>query len=59
MAFDGGFLHLIIDELNTAVDSHVDKIYQPSKDELVLLLRKKSFAKRLLISLKAGAAVYR
>ena len=56
MAFDGGFLHLIIDELNTAVDSHVDKIYQPSKDELVLLLRKKSFAKRLLISLKAGAA---
>lgn len=56
MAFDGGFLHLMINELNTAVDSHVDKIYQPSKDELVLLLRKKSFAKRLLICVKAGAA---
>ena len=28
-------VHLMIDELNTAVDSHVDKIYQPSKDELV------------------------
>ena len=56
MAFDGGFLHRITDELNTAADSHVDKIYQPSKDELVLLLRKKSFAKRLLICTKAGAA---
>lgn len=56
MAFDGGFLHRITYELNTAADSHVDKIYQPSKDELVLLLRKKSFAKRLLICTKAGAA---
>ncbi|MGN0493687.1 MAG: NFACT family protein, partial [Acutalibacteraceae bacterium] len=56
MAFDGGFLHLMINELNTAVDSHVDKIYQPSRDELVLLLRKKGFAKRLLICVKAGAA---
>ena len=56
MAFDGGFLHRITDELNTAADSHVDKIYQPSKDELVFLLRKKGFAKRLLICVKAGAA---
>lgn len=56
MAFDGGFLHKIIEELNTAADTHVDKIYQPSKDELVLLLRKKGFAKRLLINAKPGAA---
>ena len=56
MAFDGGFLHKIIEELNTAADTHVDKIYQPSKDELVFLLRKKSFAKRLLINAKPGAA---
>ncbi len=56
MAFDGGFLHRITQELNIANDSHVDKIYQPSKDELVLLLRKKSFAKRLLISVKQGSA---
>ena len=56
MAFDGGFLHRIIQELNNADDSHVDKIYQPSKDELVLLLRKKGFAKRLLVSVKQGSA---
>ncbi len=56
MAFDGGFLHKIITELNTAVDTHVDKIYQPSKEELVLLLRKKGFVKRLVICLKQGSA---
>ena len=56
MAFDGGFLHRITEELNIADDSHVDKIYQPSKDELVLLLRKKSFAKRLLICVKPSFA---
>ncbi|MEE1238956.1 MAG: NFACT RNA binding domain-containing protein [Acutalibacteraceae bacterium] len=56
MAFDGGFLHRIIAELNIADDSHVDKIYQPSKDELVLLLRKKNFTKRLLICTKPGSA---
>lgn len=56
MAFDGGFLHRITQELNIAKDSHVDKIYQPSKDELVLLLRKKDFAKKLLICVKQGSA---
>lgn len=56
MAFDGGFLHRITEELNIADDSHVDKIYQPSKDELVLLLRKKNFAKRILICVKPGSA---
>ena len=56
MAFDGGFLHRTVAELNNAVDSHVDKIYQPSKDELVLLLRKKDFSKRLLICVRQGSA---
>ena len=56
MAFDGGFLHRITEELNIADDSHVDNIYQPSKDELVLLLRKKNFAKRILICVKPGSA---
>lgn len=55
MAFDGAFLHKVIDELKTATDCHVDKIYQPSRDELVFLLRKKGLQKRLLISTKSGA----
>ena len=56
MAFDGAFLYKIIEELKTAIDSHVDKIYQPSRDELVFLLRKKGFVKRLLLTTKQGSA---
>ncbi len=56
MAFDGGFLHKVLAEIGEAKDSHIDKIYQPSKEELVLLLRKKGFAKRLYINIKSGSA---
>ncbi|MBE6749617.1 MAG: fibronectin/fibrinogen-binding protein [Ruminococcaceae bacterium] len=56
MAFDGGFLYKIVEELKGAIDCHIEKIYQPSKDELVFLLRKKGFAKRLLITVKSGSA---
>ncbi len=56
MAFDGCFLYKTVNELKEAIDSHIDKIYQPSKDELVFLLRKKGFAKRLLITIKSGSA---
>lgn len=56
MAFDGGFLHIIVEELRSGIDCHIDKIYQPSRDELVFLLRKKGFVKRLLITVKNGSA---
>ncbi len=56
MAFDGGFLHKMVSELNEAQNSHIDKIYQPSKHELVFLLRKKGFARKLYISLKPSGA---
>lgn len=56
MAFDGVLLNLILKELNEAIGSHIDKIYQPSKDELVFLLRKKGFAKRLFITIRQGNA---
>lgn len=56
MAFDGGFLHCVIKELNSAVQCHIDKIYQPSRDELILVLRKKGFCERLLLCARSGAA---
>ena len=56
MPFDGCFLRKTVRELRGATDSHVEKIYQPSKDELVLLLRKKGFSARLLIHMKPGSA---
>ncbi|MBO5211741.1 MAG: NFACT family protein [Clostridia bacterium] len=55
MPFDGAFLHCMSNELMDALDCHVDKIYQPSKEELVFLLRKKGFVKRLLINIKSGS----
>ncbi|MBE6810885.1 MAG: fibronectin/fibrinogen-binding protein [Ruminococcaceae bacterium] len=56
MAFDGGFLYTVTQELQEAVDCHVEKIYQPARDVLVLLLRKKGFAKRLVLSAASGTA---
>ena len=56
MAFDGGFLHTVTNELQQAIDSHVDKIYQPARDVLVLTLRKKGFVKRLVLSAASGTA---
>lgn len=56
MAFDGAFLYKTIVEMKSAIDCHVDKIYQPSRDELVFLLRKKGFVKRMLITVKSGNA---
>lgn len=56
MAFDGVFLYKTVEELKEGIDCHIDKIYQPSKDELVFLLRKKGFAKRLLITVRSGCA---
>ncbi len=56
MAFDGCFLHKIIYELSFCEGSFVDKIHQPSKDELVFLLRTSQGAKRLFISARQGSA---
>lgn len=40
MAYDACMLHFIVDELNRKLtDGRVDKIYQPSREEAVLLIR--------------------
>ena len=54
MAFDGIFTGIVVNELKTALDAHIDKIYQPSNSEICLSLRKKGFFKRLIISVKSG-----
>ena len=51
MALDGIFLYKLKEELKLNVGAHIDKIHQPSKDELVFLLRSKEGAKRLIISI--------
>ncbi len=54
MAIDGIFLRLICRELEDLKETRIEKIYQPSRDELVLLLRRAGFGGRLLISAKSG-----
>ena len=56
MPLDGIFLHHLTNELNICVGTRADKIHQPSRDELVLLLRSSAFTGKLLISLRSGSA---
>ncbi|MDD4700335.1 MAG: NFACT family protein, partial [Oscillospiraceae bacterium] len=41
--------------LEKALNSRIDKIHQPSREELVLLIRSKGFNKKVLISIKNPA----
>ncbi len=56
MPLDGIFCNNLCRELRKACGSRIDKIFQPSKDELVFLLRSAGFAERLLVSAKPGTA---
>ena len=56
MALDGFFLSKVCDELKAnAVGLRVDKVQQPSRDEVVLLLRGKGEMYRLLICVRADS----
>ena len=53
MALDGIFLHCLQQEIaDGAVGDRVDKIHQPTKEEIVLTLRGRSGAKKLLCILR-------
>ena len=54
MAFDGIFLHLMKNEItDKLVGFRVDKIYQPSREELMLTFRTFDGTEKLLLSAKA------
>lgn len=57
MALDGIFLHHLKNEVaEFAVGARIDKIYQPSKEELVLSLRSREGAEKLILSCRANTA---
>jgi predicted ribosome quality control (RQC) complex YloA/Tae2 family protein len=57
MALDGAFLrHLKREIEETALGAKIDKIYQPNRDELVLALRARAGAFKLLLSARANSA---
>ncbi len=59
MALDGAFLHNLVAELNQNLSgTRVEKVYQPARDEIVLLLRRAGFSGRLLISASNFPRIY-
>ncbi len=56
MPLDAVFLKLALNEIEQEIPLYVDKIHQPSRDSLVLLLRTKNGPKRLFICASQGRA---
>ena len=57
MALDAAILALTAREINDRlVGARVDKIFQPTRDEAVLMMRSRAGSARLLISARSGAA---
>ena len=56
MALDGIFLSNLCRELNNAAGSRIDKIFQPSRDELVLSVRADGGTKKLILCARPGLA---
>lgn len=57
MSLDGAFLHLVKEELMPLIGSRVDKVYQPSREEIVITLRTmREGAKKLILSANSVSA---
>ncbi len=55
MAIDGAFLHALCGELQSLVLARVDKIHQPSKEELVFSLRNQGGVQKLYLSARVNS----
>ncbi len=57
MALDGIFINKLCAEIAAAAaDTRIDKIYQPSREEIIFNLRGKGHAEKLLVSIKGGSS---
>ncbi len=56
MALDGAFLHIVKKELGQLIGGRIDKISQPSREEIVIVFRTHGGNCKLLISASAGSA---
>lgn len=56
MALDGAFLYAVKTELTPLIGGRVEKIHQPSREEIIISLRTKQGGKKLYISANAGSA---
>ena len=56
MALDGIFINFLVNEISEKlIGSKVDKVHQPTKNELVLLLRSKQGMHKLFLTADANA----
>ncbi len=56
MALDGAFLSIVKDELSPLIGGRVDKISQPSREEILISFRTRGGTEKLFISASAGSA---
>ncbi|MGN0642078.1 MAG: NFACT family protein [Huintestinicola sp.] len=56
MALDGTFLLAVKQELEPLIGGRIEKIHQPSKDEIIIVMRTRTGSSRLLISASASSA---
>lgn len=56
MALDGIYLSLLRKEFVSLIDGRVDKIHQPSREEIIMTIRTREGAKKLIFSTGAGSA---
>ena len=56
MALDGIYLSLLRKEFEPLIDGRVDKIHQPSREELIMTIRTREGAQKLMFSTGAGSA---
>ncbi len=56
MALDGAFLCAVKNELRPLIGGRVEKIHQPSREEIIISVRTRSGSKKLYISANAGSA---
>lgn len=56
MALDGAFLYAVKRELNVLIGGRIDKIYQPSREEIIISMRTRQGGSKLLISASASSA---
>lgn len=56
MALDGAFLYAIKSELQPLIGGRVEKIHQPSREEVIISIRTRQGSRKVYISANAGSA---
>lgn len=56
MALDGAFLYAVKNELQPLIGGRVEKVFQPSREEIIISIRTRHGSKKLYISANAGSA---